>query len=317
MQRLISLLLVTPLLALPGCDGGEETVAPSLIDDAVLETLESGTAAVEGELVYEELEGRDNELLAMEGEVDFDRLAQTLEFSDSQAQPGESPEVSHLISDGPEYFVDSAELASGYPTGTKWVRFDVDEPAPDEGLPDTQALLEPLIAINLLGGTESVEELDSEGAQRFRVIIDFNRAAREAPAGVSNRLALFDGLTYEEGLRKGLAPIVVTVDDEGMIREVRTTIPSYSQDGKLAVHQTYTVRFDDFGRATSSKKPPVTITANWDPDLYVKGVTPPQLRSEELETSATTCENVLEVAGSLEAMASEWEVTILLRTRPT
>jgi hypothetical protein len=45
-----------------------------------------------------------------------------------------------------------------------------------------------------------------------------------------------------------------------------------------------------------------------NPDLYIERPSPARLRSEELETSASTCESDLEVAGSLKAMAAEWGI---------
>jgi hypothetical protein len=310
---MLSFVLMGAFLALPGCEKGPEMVDPGVIDDAIRQTLDSGSATVQGEFVVDELEGRETEALAMKGEVDFQAAAQSLEFSNSQAQPGETAEVNHLISDGPEYFVDNAEIAAGYPPGTEWVRVTFDDPAPKKGFPDAHALLEPLIAINLLRGAQSIEELEpkeeSENTSRFRVIVDFEEAASDAPPGVSNRLALFDELTYEEGLEKGLAPIVVVIDDEGTIREVRTAIPSYAlESDQLAAYQTYTVRFADLGGPVSIQNPSEAITAELDPDLYIEGLSPATLRSEELETSASTCASELEVAGSLKAMAAEWGI---------
>jgi hypothetical protein len=56
--------------------------------------------------------------------------------------------------------------------------------------------MEPHIAINLLRGAQSIEEVEpkeeSEDASRFRVIVDFEEAASDAPFGVSNLLALGD-----------------------------------------------------------------------------------------------------------------------------
>jgi hypothetical protein len=275
--------------------------------------LAAGSALVEGELVVDALEGADNELLAMTGEVDFDALTQSLEFSDSQAQPGEPVEVSHLISSGAAYFLYNSELAAPYPDGTEWVRITFDDPPPEEGSPDAQALMEPLVAVNLLRGAQSVEEIDSREdshiAHRYRVMVDFKVATDESPAGISNRLALFDQLTYEKGLDKGLAPITVAIDNEGMIREVATAIPYYDSDTEaVSNYQIYTVRLDDFGSDVSVEDPPEAVVADWNPDLYIEGLTPPRLRSAELESAASTCENDFYVAGSLEAMAAEWGV---------
>jgi hypothetical protein len=132
---MLSFVLMGAFLALPGCEKGPEMVDPGVIDDAVRQTLDSGSATVQGEFVVDELEGRDTEILAMKGEVDFEAAAQSLEFSDSQAQPEETAEVNHLISDGAGYFVDNAEVASGYPAGTEWVRWTFDDPAPEGGIP--------------------------------------------------------------------------------------------------------------------------------------------------------------------------------------
>jgi hypothetical protein len=310
---MLSFVLMGAFLALPGCERGPEMVDPGVIHDAVRQTLDSGSATVQGRFVIDEVKGRATEILAMKGEVDFEAASQSLEFSDSQAQPDEMAEVNHLISNGADYFVDNAEVASGYPAGTEWVKWTFDNPAPEEGFPDAQALMEPLIAINLLRGAQSIEEVEpeeeSEDASRFRVIVDFEEAASDAPSGVSNRLALFDELTYEEGLEKGHAPIVVAIDDEGTIREVRTAIPSYaSESDQLTAYQTYTVRFVDFGVPVSIENPSDAITADLNPDLYIGGLSPARLRSEELEISASTCESDLGVADSLKAMAAEWGI---------
>jgi hypothetical protein len=225
--------------------------------------------------------------------------------------------LDRLISVGPQYFVDNKAMASLYPEGPEWVRLPFDQAAAWSTSLDVpwgvggyraseHALIEPLLAIHLISESQSVEEVDSLGSlgTRYRVVADFTEAARKSPAGISDRLALFGQLKWTRGLDNGLAPTAIEIDHDGFIRSIR--IPSDEVPAPLS----YTVRFLGFGGVMSIERPPPELTADWNPRLHsrVKGLTHADVRIWALQTAATTCESELELAGSLQAMASEWEV---------
>jgi hypothetical protein len=237
-----AVLLTVLALAATACGGPD---AQALIDGAS-ETLEAaGTSRFE---MAVQATGSDVGQFAAEGEQDLGSgaLRMAIDLGD------ESSSTETLLL-GNEVFVRSPLFALFTGDESVWVRVDLEETAEAEGL-DTASLLGgqtgPAALLSQLdGASDGLEELGSEEVRgvdttHLRVTIDTAAAIERSDPAVREQLR-----TYAEA--SGLPdtyPMELWIDDDGLVRRIRTLVdaPSPGGAGDGLTQQT-TLELYDFG----------------------------------------------------------------------
>jgi hypothetical protein len=240
--RRLAVLLAVLALTLAGCGGPD---AQALVDGASERLQEAGTSRFEMEV---QAAGTDVGQFAAEGAQDLGSgaLRMTIDLGD----PSSNTETLLL---GSEVFVRSPLFAMFTGDASVWVRVDLEETAEAEGL-DAESLLGgqtgPAGLLSQLDGASGgLEELGSEEVRgvdttHLRVTVDTAAAIERSDPAIRDQLRTYAEAT---GLPETY-PMELWIDDDGLVRRIRTTldVPDAAGGGQPVTQQT-TLELYDFG----------------------------------------------------------------------
>jgi hypothetical protein len=233
--------LLALLLLLAGCSGGSPQDlldrAPDALDEAGTSRFEMQVTAV-GQGVDSTF-GATGEQDLVDGTL---RMTTDLGLDATRTETVVLGETIYLRS--PLF-----ELFTGDPE--RWVRIELEDAGQAGGL-DVDALVEgntgPAALIQQLrGAADDIEELGSEqvrgvDTRRLRVVVDTDRAIEQSPAEVREQLRAF---AETSGL-PATYPMEVWIDDDALIRRVRTVVEVEDETAGPVTHET-TLELFDFG----------------------------------------------------------------------
>jgi hypothetical protein len=249
--RRLAALLTALLLALVGCDGGGD--AQALLDGAVEALEAAGTSSFE---MAVETVGQEDSGLVASGAQDLNTGAMRMSID-----LGDEATSTETLMLGDEVFLRSPlfELFTG--DAATWVRVDLAATAEEAGL-DARALVgeqtgPAALVAQLEGASDELEELGTEEVRgvsttRLRVTVDTAAAIEQADASIREQLRSYAEAT---GLPETY-PMELWIDDEGLVRRIRTVLdvdgPTGESDG---VTQQTTLELFDFGVSLDLEPP--------------------------------------------------------------